>query len=433
MKNIIALVDCNNFYASCERAFNPELEGKPIIVLSNNDGCVVARSNESKVLGIPFGKPVFECEELIKKHNIFVFSSNYVLYGDMSHRIMDILAQFTPDFEIYSIDEAFLSLSGFAKRNLTKYGKKIGITVKQCTGIPVSVGIATTKTLAKVANKIAKHNPKMDGVFDISNYSESQIDDLLKEFYVGDIWGIGWQCEKFLKRNGINTAFELKNSSDKWVKKYMTVVGLRTVLELRGTSCITLEKIVPPNKEIMSSRSFGRPVETISELKESVATYVTSAGEKLRTQSLLASYIHIFIATNRFKKEEPQYSNSLTFELPEPSDNTSELIHYAHHTLEKIYKSGYKYKKAGVLLTGIVPKNQKQLNLFAQVLDKNKKSKLMKTIDNINTKWGRNTVHYASTGIDKLWKMRQAKKSPRFTTQWKEIPIVKSNYPIDGK
>ncbi len=429
MNNIIALVDCNNFYASCERVFNPDLEGKPIIVLSNNDGCVVARSNEAKALGIPFGKPVFECKELIKNHHIYVFSSNYALYGDMSHRVMDTLAQFTPDMEIYSIDEAFLSLKGFYKRNLTKYGQKIRSTVNKWIGIPVSIGIATTKTLTKVANRIAKKNHKLDGVLDISYYSEVEIDKILNETEIGDVWGVGWEYEKLLKRNGITTALKLKNASDKWIKKHMTVMGLRTVFELRGISCISLEDTTPPNEEIMSSRSFGRPVETLEELKEAVATYATLSSERLRAQNSLASIINVFLATNRFKKDEPQYSNCISYEIPEPTNDTSELINYANKNLEKIYKTGYKYKKAGVLLSGIVPKNQKQLNLFTNRTRSNKKNKLTQAIDTINTKWGRNIIHYAGTGIEQSWQMRRMKKSQNYTTQWDEIPIIKSKYP----
>jgi len=425
MKTIFALVDCNNFYVSCERVFNPKLEGKPVIVLSNNDGCVVARSDEVKALGVKMGIPAFKCKDLIKKHRIHVYSSNYALYGDMSQRVMDTLAQFTPDLEIYSIDEAFLSLSGFTSLNLTQYGKHIKNTIKKWTGIPVSIGISPTKTLAKVANHIAKKNPQFEGVFDITEHP--QIDVLLDSIEVADVWGIGYQYSQFLNQNGIYTALQLKNAPDKWIKKHLTVVGLRTVDELRGISCIPLEQVAPPKKGIISSRSFGRPVETLAELKEAVATYVSRAAEKLRSQKSVASCVHVFLTTNRFK-DEPQYSNYATFWLPIPTAYTPDLIHYAHQNLEKMFKPGYRYKKAGIMLTGILSQQQVQLNLITPSYHPSREKILMKTIDQINARWGSDTVKYAVAGIQRLWKMRQSKKSPRFTTYWKEIPVVRTSF-----
>ena len=427
MKNIVALVDCNNFYASCERLFRPELEGKPIIVLANNDGCVVARSNEAKALCMPFGKPVFEAEHLIKKHNIYVFSSNYTLYGDMSHRVMQTLEQFSPDLEIYSIDEAFLDLTGFADRDLTEYGWRIKNTVTNWTGIPVSIGIAETKTLAKVANRFAKKNKKYKGVLDITSFSEHEIDEFLKQVDVSDIWGVGWQYEKLLKRNNFHTAYDLKYAPDKWVKKNMTVMGLATVFELRGTPSINLEEVTPHKKEIVSSCSFGRPVETLEELEEAVATYVTTAAEKLRKQKCLASLIQVFVATNRFRPKEPQYSNAYMFELPEATDSTAEFISHAHENLKKIFREGYRYKKAGVMLSGIVEQGKYQLNLFTESYFHSRNRKLTHIIDNINEKWGSNTLHYAATGIKKPWMMKRMHKSPHFTTQWDQILVVKTD------
>lgn len=425
MKTIFALVDCNNFYVSCERVFNPKLEEKPVIVLSNNDGCVVARSDEVKALGVKMGIPVFKCKDLIKKHRIHVYSSNYALYGDMSQRVMDTLAQFTPDLEIYSIDEAFLSLSGFTSLNLTQYGKHIKNTIKKWTGIPVSIGIGPTKTLAKIANHIAKKNPQFEGVFDITEHP--QIDVLLDSIEVADVWGIGYQYSQFLNQNGIYTALQLKNAPDKWIKKHLTVVGLRTVDELRGISCIPLEQVAPPKKGIISSRSFGRPVETLPELKEAVATYVSRAAEKLRSQKSVASCVHVFLTTNRFK-DEPQYSNYATFWLPIPTAYTPDLIHYAHQNLGKMFKPGYRYKKAGIMLTGILSQQQVQLNLITPSYHPSREKILMKTIDQINARWGSDTVKYAVAGIQRLWKMRQSKKSPRFTTHWKEIPVVRTSF-----
>jgi DNA polymerase V len=287
MQRVYSLIDCNNFYVSCERVFNPKLEGKPVIVLSNNDGCVIARSNESKALGIGMGVPVFKCKDLIKKHKIQVYSSNYTLYADMSQRVMDTLAQFTSDVEVYSIDEAFLSLSEFMSLNLTEYARDIRSTVKRWTGIPVSIGIGSTKTLAKVANKLSKRNPQYGGVFDIT--SHTQMNELLEQIRVEDIWGIGRQYTKLLNQNGIYTALQLKNASDTWIRKHMSVSGLRTVWELRGISCIPLEEAPPSKKAIISSRSFGRPVESLEELKEAIASYISRASEKLRAQQSVTS------------------------------------------------------------------------------------------------------------------------------------------------
>lgn len=397
------------------------------MILSNNDGCIIARSNEAKAVGIPFRKPFFKCRELIEKHQVFVFSSNYELYGDMSFRVMDTLSQFTPDYEIYSIDEAFLLLSGFAHKNLTEYGKEISETVKQWTGIPISIGIATTKTLAKIANHIAKRSVKLNGVYDISKFSEAEINAILKETDVGKIWGIGGRYEKFLKRNQIYTAFDLKNCRDNWIRKNLTVVGLKTVFELRGIPSIELEQITPPNKQIVSSRSFGKPVSTLQDLEEAVATYASRATVRLRKQNLLSATVTVFIATNRFKKDEPQYSNSQTFELAQPTDDTSAIIKIAHSNLRKIFKKGFNYRKAGIMLSGIQVEGETQLSLFSSEYFRSRNQKLMKKIDKINKKWGSDTIRYASTGYKKNWKMKREMKSPSYTTNWNELPVAKAN------
>ena len=316
---VFALVDCNNFYVSCERVFNPKLEGKPVIVLSNNDGCAVARSEEAKEF-IPMGAPAFKYEDIIKKHNIAVYSSNYTLYSDMSERVMTILGQFTPELEIYSIDEAFLNPTGFTHVDLTEYAKKIRARVKKWTGIPVSIGIGTSKTLAVIANKLAKKNQMCGSVFDITNHSRQ--DDFLQSVDVEYIWGVGRQYTKFLKRHGIHTAFDLKNAPDHWIKKYMTIVGLRTVWELRGISCIELEEVSEPNKQIIRYRSFGKPVESLEKLKEAISVYATRAGDKLRQQQSVTSYLSVFLETNRFKPDEPQYANSSGCYLHEPTAYT---------------------------------------------------------------------------------------------------------------
>ncbi len=424
--SVFAIVDANNFYVSCERVFAPRLEGKPVVVLSNNDGCVIARSNEAKALGIEMGVPVFKCKHIIKKHKVIMYSSNYTLYADMSRRVMNTLARFSPDVEIYSIDEAFLNLLGF-RINLTEYARRVKSEVKKRTGIPVSIGIGPTKTLAKLANKIAKKNPECDGVFNITGHP--RMDDLLDKIGVADVWGVGTQYTKLLNRNGIHTTLQLKTAPDNWVRKNMSVMGLRTVWELRGTSCIPLEKAPPPRQAIVRSRSFGRPVESLGELKEAVATYVSRAAEKLRAQRSVASFITVFITTDLFKRDERQYSNSITLRLPEPSAYTAQLINYAHEGLNRIFKPGFVYRKAGVMLTEIVPQSQVQLSFSTRLSSFERNMALMKAMDEINAEWGRDAIKYLSLGIKQSWKMYRSKLSPRFTTHWKEIPVVKASFP----
>src|SRR3972149_5344414 len=424
MQSVLALVDCNNFYVSCERVFNPKLKGKPVVVLSNNDGCVVARSEEAKALGIPMGAPAFQYEGLFKTHKVETYSSNYTLYDDMSRRVMATLAQFTPEIEFYSIDEAFLNLSGFSHLNLTEYAKEIKARVMKWTGIPISIGIGPTKTLAKLANKLAKKNPMCGGVMDITNHP--RVDDFLQSVDVEDIWGIGRQYSRLLKRSGINTALDLKNASDVWVKKHMTIVGLRTVWELRGIPCIELEDLSEPNKQIIRSRGFGRPVDNLAELREAVTFHTTRAAEKVREEKSIASHISTFIETNRFKTEEPQYSKSAGYYLPEPTAYTPLLIKYALSNLERIYKEGYRYTKAGVMLMGIMPEDQVQLNLLVPARPIEKDREIMKAVDKINVGWGSNTVKYASSGIEQQWRMRRARLSQRYTTNWDEMLVVKN-------
>lgn len=424
MKTVFALVDCNNFYASCERVFNPRLENRPLVVLSNNDGCVVALSNEAKALGIKMGTPIFKSRDIIKKHNVGVYSSNYALYGDMSQRVMDSLQPFTPELEIYSIDEAFLLLEGVPLRDLTEYGKLIINTVGSLTGIPVSVGIGPTKTLAKAANRIAKKTAGFNGVFDITDHPDT--DGCLESIDVADLWGIGRQYSKLLSRHGIYTARALKHANESWIRKKMTIAGLRTVLELRGISCISLEAAQPAKKGICSSRSFGRPVEALEDLIEALSEYVSIAAEKLREQKSVTTVLQVFLSTNRFK-DIPQYVNGITCRLPVATACTPELIHYGLACLKTIYKPGYQYNKTGVLLTGIMPQNSVQLNLFSKGgYNPAGRKKLMQAVDSINNRWGRGTAQFASCGTKKSWNMRQRYKSMNFTTRWKEIPVVKA-------
>ena len=424
MNKVFALVDCNNFYASCERLFRPELHDKPIVVLSNNDGCIVARSNEAKALGISMGAPYFKTRALINKHQVQVFSSNYSLYGDLSHRVMGVLQDNEPEVEIYSIDEAFISLPCDNRNNLTSYAKSLKAKVEKNVGIPVSVGIAPTKTLAKIANRFAKKNLQSGGVFEITD--QGNLDDLLSGVEVGDIWGIGRRSTKKLNRHGIYNALDLKNVDDRWIRQQLTVTGLRTAMELRGIPCIQMESSQPEKKSIVSSRSFGRPISGLNDLREAISTHVSIGAEKLRKQSSVANGIHVFIYTNRFKTETPQYSGNTMVVLPQASSNTSTMIKYAMKGLERIYKPGYAYNKAGVMLTELVSQDYIQQNLFCG--EKNEHPKLMATMDRINTRWGRSTLQYAAAGLNKAWGMKQAHKSPAYTTNWQDIPLVRAGF-----
>lgn len=418
--SIFALVDCNNFYASCERVFNPKLNHRPVVVLSNNDGCVVARSNEAKALGIPMGIPEFKIRELIRKHQVAVFSSNYTLYGDMSQRVMDTLGTLCPDLEIYSIDEAFLSLCGFQSRNLSDYGRLIRTRVKQDTGIPVSVGIAPTKTLAKIAGDIAKKSES--GVFDLTGADRKSI---LTKTEVADVWGIGRAHSHFLHSHGIMTALQLSEASDQFIRKHMGVVGLRLVLELRGVSCLELEQCPPPKKGITCSRSFGRSITQLHEMEEAVSSYTSRAAEKLRREKLSVSSLSVFLHTNQFK-DTAQYSNALTFTLPVATDSTPELIAAALEGIRKIWRDGFAYKKAGVMFLSLVPASQVQTSLF-DTTDRSRAKTLMATLDAINHRFGSGTLQYASSGISKEWKASFNHCSPAYTTRWDELPIAHAN------
>ncbi len=419
---MVALVDCNNFYVSCERVFNPALTGRPVVVLSNNDGCVIARSNEAKALGISMGAPFFKSRGLFKKQGVRVFSSNYSLYGDMSGRVMTTLSQFTPELEIYSIDEAFLSLNGFS--DLTTYARAIRKTIRQHTGIPVSIGIGPTKTLAKAANRIAKKKASLQGVLDLAEVRDT--DSLLASVAAGDIWGVGPRYAAMLATRGITNACELKNADDRFIQKAMTIGGLKTVRELRGEPCIELEQSPAPKKAICSSASFGRPVEALEELLESVSDYVSRAAEKLRRQHCAAATVQVYLTTNRFA-DGPCYANSLSCTLREPTASTPVLITCAQACLRAIYRRGYRYKKTAVLLSGLMPEAGLQLSLFSEGGRSRARQKaLMSGMDSLNQRYGRNTVQFASSGTTKGWKMLQSYRSPCFTTRWSELPSVKA-------
>lgn len=421
---IFALVDCNNFYVSVERVFNPKLEGKPVVVLSNNDGVIIARSNEAKALGIKMATPVFKVRDIIEKYDVKVFSSNYVLYGDMSNRVIAILREAAPEVEIYSIDEAFLKLDGI-QENFKKFGHDIRDKVKKWTGIPISVGIAKTKTLSKVANELAKKSPQYNGVLDISGLNDKDVDKYLQQFDISDVWGVGRKLSPMLRIHGIKTACDLKYADDQWIRKSINVLGLKTVHELRGIPCIEIQQNPAPQKSIASTRSFGRPVTTLTELKQAVAMYCTIAAEKLRKGGQVGFAIQVFIHTNCNRKDQAQYANSAAGMFSQPTSHTPTIIKTAHFILKQIYKPGYKYKKAGIILTKLMPKDQIQLDLFNEYQTTPHKDRIMQTIDKINAKYGRNTLNPAALGITKPWKMRQLKKSKRFTTNWNEVIIIK--------
>ncbi len=423
MNTVFALLDCNNFYASCERLFRPELEGSPVVVLSNNDGCIIARSNEAKALGIPMGAPYFKNSSLIEKHHVEVFSSNYALYGDLSHRVMTILQQMEPEVEIYSIDEAFIRLPKNAGSALTEHALFLRKKIKKDVGIPVSVGMGPTKTLAKVANRIAKKDPGHGGVFDLANCQNR--DTLLAGIEVGDIWGIGRRNSEKLYSQGIRTALDLKNSNDEWIREHLTVVGLRTVMELRGIPCIPIDHEPAPRKSVVCSRSFRKPVFSLTDLGEAVSSYVSVAAAKLRSEGLMAANLHVFLRTNRHRKNLPQHAETRMVSLVQPTSSTPALIRQALLGLAKIYQEGFAYQKAGVMLTELAKTGMRQQNLF-QPLPKNN-GDVMDAVDRINSRWGRNTVQYASSGLEKPWCMSQERKSPAYTTNWEELPIVKAS------
>ncbi|HNW70211.1 MAG TPA: Y-family DNA polymerase [Bacteroidales bacterium] len=421
LNNVFALVDCNNFYASCERLFNPQLEKKPVIVLSNNDGCVIARSNEAKAIGIKMGAPAFEFKDLIKKYKVHVFSSNFALYGDISNRIMNTLYDLAPDIEVYSVDEAFLDLTSIKLEDATAFAKRIRKTIKQWVGIPVSIGIGPTKTLAKIANHAAKKNPGFANVVNLCTFEGP--DGLFKTISVSEIWGVGGAFSKFLDENGIRTVFDFKNADENWVRKHMGVMGQKTLFELRGISCISFESLAPDKKNICTSRSFGTPLETYEDLEEATSNFVARAAEKLRRQKSCARAVTVFVMTNRFSNT-PKYVNSILVQLPVATSITSELIHHTLKGLRKIYRKGYKYKKSGIILMDIIPEDQLQYGLW-DVKNRKKVTDLIHVIDKINAGVGQGAVKFAVQGTKRRWKMHQERLSPQYTTKWNDLLKIK--------
>lgn len=418
-----ALIDGNNFYVSCERVFNPGLEGKPVVVLSNNDGCAVARSQEVKALGVRMGAPWFQLRDLARQHGIIALSSNYSLYADMSNRMMSVLRQFSPHQEVYSIDECFLGLEGF-HRDLSAYGQEIRQRVKQWTGIPVCVGIGPSKTLAKLANHIAKKQPEWNGVCDLGAMPEERLNELMAGIEVGEIWGVGRRLREQLAAMRIRTVLALKQADTALIRHRFSVVLERTVMELRGVSCLELEQFASDRQQIMCSRSFGNPVLYQAELREAVTSYTTRAAEKLRRQTSIAGALHVFISTSPFREKDPQYSRGLTIPLPEASSNTFRLVEFALWGLKQIYRPGYRYAKAGVMLMDIVPAGSRQHSLFVDEEVPQESTRLMQTMDAINKRMGKDTLFLAGAGTRKGWQMKQGNKSPCYTTCWEELVQV---------
>ena len=424
---IFALVDVNNFYVSCERVFQPQLEQVPMVVLSNNDGCAVARSAEVKALGVKMGTPWFEMKVLAREHGILAFSSNYTLYGDMSNRATAVLRDFSPDIEVYSVDESFLRVESVAHLygSVTAMGQQIRQRVKQWTGLPVCVGCGPTKTLAKIANHLAKKNPEFEGVCDLHAIPRPERLQWMSQLEVGEVWGVGRRIAKRLNAMGVETVLDLRNTSIKEIRAQFGVVMERTCNELRGISCLDLEDVAPAKQQIMSSRSFGSPVTTLAELREAVASYVTRAAQKLRAQGSVAAGVQVYIQTNRFKESDLQYSEGLLMPLPEPTDDTRLLTKAAIVGLGLIFKPGYQYKKAGIMLTLISDKAKRQQTLFDDPVQRAQSAKLMAAMDAINAQFGRNTVRAGANGTEMRWAMRSENRSPRFTTRWDELPIAK--------
>ena len=413
-------MDCNNFYASCERVFNPKLEGKPIVVLSNNDGCVVARSNEAKALGIPMGAPYFKYKQLINRNKVYVFSSNYTFYGDMSARVMTSLKSLVSDIEIYSIDEAFLDISSFYYCDLEETAQEIRRLIKQWTGIPVSIGIGPTKTLAKVANRQAKKHT-VSNVFDIRDQSIRE--EILRDLPLEEIWGISTRWGRRLRRIGIDTAYDLTQANARHVRKTISIVGERIHHELNGTSCIGIEE-VKNKKNIISSKSFGRKVMMVGELEEAVSNYVARACEKLRAQGSRAQGLYVFLRTSPFVDPEKRYSNGMSTFFTIPTSNTSKIVKEAKYLTQKLFVYGYEYQKIGVMLLDITGAENEQYS-FYEYENYDQSDRVMEVLDGINSKYGSSTLTLGAQGIKKDWKMKSEQKSAAYTTNMLQIPTVK--------
>ena len=416
----IALVDCNNFYVSCERLFRPDLRNTPVVVLSNNDGCVVSRSNEAKDIGIKMGVPWFECKPLAEERGVLALSSNYALYADLSNRVMSILSEYSPRSEVYSIDECFVDLTGTPKLRDVSY--QIREKVIQWTGIPVCVGIGSTKTLAKLANFVAKKHPRSKGVFNFNGLNTDQQGRLLKQIPVDEIWGVGRRLTKRLEVHGIHTAHDLKNANTATLRAEFGVVMERTQRELQGIQCIELDDLQPPKKQIRSSRSFGKPVIDLHVLQDALSVFTASAVERLRKQKSVTALIHVFMMTNRHRKDKPQYNPSLTVPLPQGTNDTQIIVGWVNHVAQMLWKDQYQYVKAGIMLGEISSETTMKLDLLEPNQIGN--TKLMKAIDGLNSRFGRGCVRVSTGGMFDQWGMKQERKSPAYTTDWSQVPVV---------
>lgn len=426
--SVFALVDVNNMYVSCERAFNPKLQTTPIVVLSNNDGCAVARSNEVMALGVKMGAPWFKMRDLARQHGIVGLSSNYTLFGDMSNRMVSILRDYSPRVEVYSIDESFLGLEGLDGlwESYTAMGQDIRSRISRWMALPVCVGVGSSKTLAKLANHVAKKFALFDGVCDFTTMSKEREAWLLSRIEVGEVWGVGRRINARLNDMGITTVQMLKDASPRDMRAQFGVVMERTCLELRGQSCLALEELAPARKEIVSSRSFGQMVTGFDELAEAVSLYVARASEKLRGQGSVCGAIHVFVQTNRFRERDPQYCSGMTIPFAQPTSDSCELTRAATCALHRIYRTGFLYKKAGVMLMDLAPNTVHQGTLFEPSTARGDAVKVMAAMDQLNRLYGRDTLQLASAGIAHRWATRAENRTPRYTTDWDELPQVRA-------
>ncbi len=416
---VFALIDCNAFYVSCERVFNPKLNNRPVVALSNNDGCIISRSKEAKALGIKMGVPLFKVKDIVEKEKVVVFSSNYTLYADMSRRVMNIISSSSPYTEIYSIDEAFVELSSLPI-DYESYAHQLRQTILQHTGIPVSIGIASTKTLAKVANHKAKKDDSLNGVCSLVNYNN--IDQILELTEVGDVWGVGRRLSKKLINHGIHNAKLLKNCSDSWIRKMMSVNGLKTITELREISCIPLEEYSMTRKSCCTTRSFGKLLTNLEDIEQAVTTFARRAAERIRSESLAASCVSVFVRTNPFDKKSAYYSNGASRTLSYPTHDSITIIETSLLLTKRIFKNNYQYKKAGVLLSGLCDESEIQETLFEKNYNQN--SDLMSAIDAINYRYGRDTLQMASECKVGNWKQKRENCTRNYTTQIDRLLLV---------
>lgn len=423
---VFVLVDVNNFYVSCERVFNPKLEGVPMVVLSNNDGCAVARSAEAKAFGIKMGEPWHKLKDLARQHGVLAYSSNYTLYGDMSQRAVDVLSGFTPNLEVYSVDESFLQIESVLKLypSASAMGQQIRQRMKQWLGLPVCVGIGPTKTLAKLANHMAKKMPRFNSVCDLHVIPRAERVELMSTIDVGEVWGVGKRNAVRLNDMGIYTVLDLRNAKPAEIRKHFNVVMERTCKELRGEPCLELEEVVPDKQQIMSSKSFGQPVMFVEDLCEAISAYVERATQKLRAQGSLAGGLYVFLRTNPFDPNAAQYNANQHVSFGVPTDDTRTISDLAIQIIKHLYKPGFVYKKAGVMLTGLTDIVSHQHDLFADTAAIDKSAKLMKVLDEINNRFGRDSLITASSGYKRSWAMRCGNRSPKFTTSFEQLPVA---------